>query len=335
MIRLLEEHPAQHFRAQERVFGDEAGALGQVEQDGPGFDQGAAVLEFQRRHAREAALLAEGRLGGFALGEIERHALERKLELVQEDADFPAVAGVAAVVEAQHVGVSQEARRRPATDDPVSGPMLTRPLPPSRRGSGASATVLCMPWRASLVYGQVRSAWRTSSSATCFSTPWTLTRTSAVNMNRPSTGSRPKATLTRTTRSWMGISSRLASRLRPHGSRPHSRRRTVAPGWCRRRGRPFRRKPERTGRDCRHRSALAGGAAVFASPPLTLTAVVYSGRKSGPWNLSSSSTGGGSSGGHDIQRGAFGSANHASKSSLPRRGLSPGTSVSSLSSAPK
>jgi hypothetical protein len=35
------------------------------------------------------------------------------------------------------------------------------------------------------------------------------------------------------------------------------------------------------------------------------------------------------------QRGAFGSANQASKPSAPMRGFGPGTSVSSFSSAPK
>ena len=96
---LLEEHPALHARAREAGRRQELRSLAQVQQDRARLGDPLAGVELQHRHA-PVGVAREVLLGSrLAREEVDRHTLERHLELAQQDAGLHAVPGRGMVVE--------------------------------------------------------------------------------------------------------------------------------------------------------------------------------------------------------------------------------------------
>ena len=100
---LLEEHPLEHLGAREAVVGEERRPVGEVEEDGAGLGQPAAVLELEHGDAAVRIDREEFRRAGLALEDVLLDQPERAAELRQQQPDLVAVSRRQVVVQRQHV----------------------------------------------------------------------------------------------------------------------------------------------------------------------------------------------------------------------------------------
>ena len=134
---LLPEQPLIHFRGCKCVGGNKIAAAGKVSNDGVGFRERPAVVEFNRRHLAGAVEFEKLRGAGFALERIDADPGIGQREPVADPFHFKAVARIGIAVDFHQLrGLPTEA----ASDQPhlflSSGPRAARVRTYSRSQAG-------------------------------------------------------------------------------------------------------------------------------------------------------------------------------------------------------
>ena len=103
MTVLLEEQPLQHLRMLELAVRQQRRTVGQIMQDGVGLDEKHAISKFQHRHLAVGILRQKLRRARFLFEQINGYPLMFDIQLVHQQLQFVAVAGIHIAIHSQHV----------------------------------------------------------------------------------------------------------------------------------------------------------------------------------------------------------------------------------------
>ena len=99
MAVLLPEQPLVHLSFRERILRNEAGAAGEIADDGVGLRQRAAVVEFDRRHLAGTVEPEEFRRPRLALERIDGNPAIGQREMVAHPFHLQTIAGIGIAVD--------------------------------------------------------------------------------------------------------------------------------------------------------------------------------------------------------------------------------------------